>query len=44
MLYALNVQGQEWDLEQKLKFANRIAGTKVFQEGFAGLDRALSSS
>jgi ketohexokinase len=43
MLYALNCKGKDWDLSKKLAFANRVAGMKVSQEGFAGLDRALAS-
>ncbi|PYH49935.1 ketohexokinase [Aspergillus saccharolyticus JOP 1030-1] len=41
MLYALLCRKDEWDLSQKLEFANRVAGLKVSQEGFAGLGRAL---
>ncbi|KAJ5727599.1 Ribokinase-like protein [Penicillium malachiteum] len=41
MLYALNCKDQEWDLSTKVGFANRIAGMKVAQEGFSGLNRAL---
>ncbi|PYH99935.1 pfkB family kinase [Aspergillus ellipticus CBS 707.79] len=43
MLYAWLCQGDKWNLSQKLGFANRIAGMKVSQEGFAGLKRALES-
>ncbi|RAL12057.1 ketohexokinase [Aspergillus homomorphus CBS 101889] len=43
MLYALLCRGNEWSLPQKLSFANRVAGMKVSQEGFAGLHRALES-
>ena len=43
MLYALNRKRKDWDLSRKLAFANRVAGMKVSQEGFAGLDRALTS-
>lgn len=43
MLYALNCKEKDWDLSKKLAFANRIAGLKVSQEGFASLDRALAS-
>ncbi|KAJ5093106.1 pfkB family kinase [Penicillium angulare] len=42
MLYALSCRDQEWDLRTKVRFANRIAGMKVSQEGFSGLDRALN--
>lgn len=41
MLYALNCKNNEWDLATKVKFANRIAGMKVAQEGFSGLNCAL---
>lgn len=41
MLYALNCKVRDWGLPKKLAFANRVAGMKVSQEGFAGLDRAL---
>ncbi|KAE8152424.1 Ribokinase-like protein [Aspergillus avenaceus] len=41
MLYGLNCQQESWDLSQKLSFANRVAGMKVTQEGFSGLDGAL---
>lgn len=41
MLYALNCKEKEWNLCTKLKFANRIAGMKVAQEGFSGLSRVL---
>lgn len=40
MLYAL-ICRRDWDLESKLRFAIRIAGMKVGQEGFTGLERAL---
>ncbi|KAJ5887588.1 pfkB family kinase [Penicillium taxi] len=40
MLYALNCKPQ-WDLRRQLEFANHIAGLKVSQEGFSGLNRAL---
>ncbi|PYH77537.1 pfkB family kinase [Aspergillus uvarum CBS 121591] len=43
MLYALLCQRDEWSLSQKLSFANRVAGMKVSQEGFSGLQRALES-
>ncbi|PWY86901.1 pfkB family kinase [Aspergillus heteromorphus CBS 117.55] len=43
ILYALLCRGDEWNLSQKLGFANRLAGMKVSQEGFAGLARALES-
>ena len=41
MLYALNCKFRTWGLLKKLAFANRVAGMKVSQEGFAGLDQAL---
>lgn len=41
MLYGLLYQEKKWDLSQKLAFANRVAGMKVAQEGFLGLERAL---
>lgn len=41
MLYGLICKGKEWDLAQKLKMANRLAGTKVAQEGFSDLGRVL---
>jgi len=37
----MNCKGAEWDVSQKLSFANRVAGIKVSQEGFSGLGRAL---
>ncbi|QMW38106.1 hypothetical protein G4B11_001342 [Aspergillus flavus] len=43
MLYALIYRGDAWGLSQKLGFANRVAGMKVAQEGFSGLERALNS-
>lgn len=41
MLYGLLWRNDEWDIERKLGFANRIAGMKVGQEGFGGLSKAL---
>ncbi|KAL4988230.1 Ribokinase-like protein [Aspergillus falconensis] len=41
MLYGLIVKGDAWDLSQKLRMANRLAGTKVAQEGFSNLGRVL---
>lgn len=41
MLYSLLYQDQKWDLSQKLSYANRVAGMKVAQEGFLGLERSL---
>lgn len=43
MLYAMNCKSQEWDNPRKLMFANQVAGLKVLQEGFSGLDRAFES-
>ncbi|KAJ5178761.1 hypothetical protein N7492_001971 [Penicillium capsulatum] len=41
MLYALNLQHKKWDLPTQLQFANKLAATKVSQEGFSGLGRVL---
>ncbi|KAL4999284.1 Ribokinase-like protein [Aspergillus recurvatus] len=41
MLYGLIVEGDTWDLSQKLSMANRLAGTKVTQEGFSNLGSVL---
>lgn len=41
MLYSLIYRKDDWDLSCKLKFANRVAGMKVGQEGFSGLGKAL---
>ncbi|KAL5365389.1 pfkB family kinase [Aspergillus floccosus] len=43
MLYAMLCQGDKWDISEKLGFANRVAGMKVAQEGFSGLNKALDS-
>ncbi|KAL4782503.1 Ribokinase-like protein [Aspergillus varians] len=43
MLYGLIEKGDTWDLSQKLDMANRLAGTKVAQEGFGGLGRVLET-
>ncbi|KAI9931472.1 hypothetical protein ASPWEDRAFT_37724 [Aspergillus wentii DTO 134E9] len=43
MLYTLIYRDRYWDMSQKLGFANRVAGMKVGQEGFAGLEQALTS-
>ncbi|KAJ5924431.1 pfkB family kinase [Penicillium verhagenii] len=43
MLYALNCKEKEWDLSEKVRFANRLAGIKVAQEGFSGLGQAMGS-
>jgi ketohexokinase len=42
MLYAWLCQ-ENWDLQKKIHFANRVAGMKVAQEAFSGLDKALES-
>jgi ketohexokinase len=42
MLYAWLCQ-EDWDLTKKIHFANRVAGMKVGQDGFSGLDKALAS-
>jgi ketohexokinase len=42
MLYAWLCQ-ENWNLAKKIQFANRVAGMKVGQEGFSGLDKALAS-
>ncbi|KAL4802776.1 pfkB family kinase [Aspergillus unguis] len=43
MLYGLICKGNTWDLSQKLSMANRLAGTKVAQEGFSNLGRVLEA-
>lgn len=40
MLFVLTNHG-DWTLEQKLGFANEVAGRKVLQEGFAELGRQM---
>lgn len=40
-LFALNCHGF-WTLQQKLEFANEIAGRKVLQVGFQGLAEQMS--
>ncbi|EYE93692.1 pfkB family kinase [Aspergillus ruber CBS 135680] len=42
MLYGL-LWKDDWDTTKKLSFANRVAGMKVAQDGFAGLARALDT-
>ena len=37
MLYGLTCHSSDWNLSQKLSFANELAGRKVLQEGFTGL-------
>ncbi|KAF2877055.1 Ribokinase-like protein [Massariosphaeria phaeospora] len=44
MLFALNYHQDDWDLQQKLQFANELAGRKVYQEGFNGLGKAISTA
>ncbi|KAL3461121.1 Ribokinase-like protein [Aspergillus heterothallicus] len=41
MLYGLICKRDTWDLSEKLGMANHLAGTKVSQEGFAGLGKVL---
>ena len=36
MLYALTCHNEDWNLARKLRFANKLAGIKVLQEGFHG--------
>lgn len=43
MLYAMMCKDKVWDVTQKLMFANQVAGMKVLQEGFSGLDRAFTA-
>jgi sugar/nucleoside kinase (ribokinase family) len=44
MLYSYLVHEHDWPLEQKLGFANELAGRKVVQEGFAGLAGLMQHS
>ncbi|KAK7915065.1 PfkB family kinase [Apiospora marii] len=37
ILYGLIFHSEDWSLEYKLRFANRLAGNKILLEGFAGL-------
>lgn len=37
MLYGIMCHGEDWTLSHRLKFANKLAGRKVAQEGFSGL-------
>ncbi|KAF2202178.1 Ribokinase-like protein [Delitschia confertaspora ATCC 74209] len=37
MLYGLNVHPFDWTLQQKLEFANELAGRKVREHGFTGI-------
>ena len=41
ILYGLRYHAQDWPTAKKLDFANRLAGQKVLQEGFAGLVDAV---
>lgn len=40
MLYGMFFQ-KTWSLDQRLRFANELAGRKVYQEGFKGLGEAM---
>ncbi|KAF1947200.1 Ribokinase-like protein [Clathrospora elynae] len=40
MLFSLN-NHDDWALQQKLEFSNRLAGRKVLQEGFGGLGQKM---
>jgi ketohexokinase len=40
MLYGMFVQ-KGWNMDQRLLFANELAGRKVYQEGFKGLGEAM---
>ena len=40
MLYGMFFQ-KSWSLDQRLQFANELAGRKVYQEGFKGLGEAM---
>ena len=41
MLFCLS-ERRVWSLGRKLRFANEVAGRKVFREGFAGLGEAMA--
>lgn len=41
MLYACMVHDEDWDLGEKLEFANELAGRKVVQEGFQSLGEMM---
>ncbi|KAL3476797.1 Ribokinase-like protein [Aspergillus californicus] len=43
MLYGLIYRKDTWTLSQKLAFANRLAGTKIAQEGFSRLGHVLDA-
>ena len=40
MLYGMFMQ-ESWNIDQRLNFANELAGRKVYQEGFKGLGEAM---
>ncbi|KAF3050762.1 hypothetical protein E8E11_009806 [Didymella keratinophila] len=40
MVYGMFVQ-KGWNMDQRLNFANELAGRKVYQEGFKGLGEAM---
>ncbi|KAF2131826.1 Ribokinase-like protein [Dothidotthia symphoricarpi CBS 119687] len=40
MLFTLSSR-EDWKLQEKLQFANQLAGRKVLQDGFAGLGRKI---
>lgn len=44
IVYSCLVHDDDWPLEQKLGFANELAGRKVVQEGFAGLAQLMRHS
>ena len=41
MLYGYTFHGDDWNLAQKLGFANELAGRKVLQEGFEELGSTM---
>jgi pfkB family carbohydrate kinase len=41
MLYGITCHAEDWDILQKLRFANELASLKVAQEGFSGLGSAM---
>lgn len=44
MLFALTHHLSDWELGQKLAFANELAGRKVLQDGFNGVGSQISLS
>ncbi|KAF1952719.1 ketohexokinase-like protein [Byssothecium circinans] len=42
MLFALNYYSNDWTLDQKLAFANELAGRKVLQDGFTRLGNQMA--